>query len=115
LSNFRCKIDDREELTTGFKFNEWELRGVPLRIEIGPKDIKTGSVITARRDMTGKEGKSSVTWSQLEKEVETLLTSIQANLLAKATEFRDSHIYEPKTYKELKDVINKGWALCPWC
>ena len=115
LTNFRCKIDDRTELTPGFKFNEWELRGVPLRIEIGPKDIKTGSVITARRDMAGKEGKRSVTWSQLEKEVETLLTSIQANLLAKATEFRDSHIYEPKTYKELKDVINKGWALCPWC
>jgi len=80
LAKFRCKIDDRAELTPGFKFNEWELRGVPLRIEIGPKDIKTGSVITARRDIAGKEGKRSVTWSQLEKEVGTLLTTIQANL-----------------------------------
>ena len=53
-------MDDRSEVTPGFKFNDWEMRGVPLRIEIGPKDVEKGSVAFARRDMPGKAGKSFV-------------------------------------------------------
>lgn len=115
LAAFRCKIDDRPEVTPGFKFNEWELRGVPLRIEIGPKDIEKEMVMSARRDMPGKEGKASLPIGQLEAEVGNLLAAIQQNMLSKATRFRDEHTFEPTTYEELKEAINKGWALCPWC
>ncbi len=60
LSQFRVKVDDRSEVTPGFKFNDWELRGVPLRIEVGPKDIEKGTVTVARRDVPGKGGKSHI-------------------------------------------------------
>ncbi len=56
-SSFRIKLDDRTEVTPGFKFNDWELRGVPLRLEIGPKDVQNNSVMSARRDQPGKQGK----------------------------------------------------------
>lgn len=115
LSSFRCKLDDRAEMTPGFKFNEWELRGVPLRIEIGPKDVEKNAVMTARRDMPGKEGKVSIGMDQIELEAANILSAIQDNLLAKATKFRDEHTYEPETYEELKDAVNRGWALSPWC
>ena len=55
-AGFRLKVDSREELTPGFKFNDWEMRGVPLRIEIGPKDVEKGSVMAARRDVPGRDG-----------------------------------------------------------
>ncbi|MDO9128715.1 MAG: proline--tRNA ligase, partial [Anaerolineales bacterium] len=58
LAAFRLKVDDRSEVTPGFKFNDWEMRGVPLRMEIGPKDVEKGSVALARRDRPGREGKS---------------------------------------------------------
>ncbi|MBM3137282.1 MAG: proline--tRNA ligase [Chloroflexi bacterium] len=115
LSSFRCKVDDRAEMTPGFKFNEWELRGVPLRIEIGPKDVEKHAVLTARRDIPGKEGKLSIGMDQIEEEVANFLTAIQNNLLDKATRFRDENTFKPETYEELKQVVNKGWALSPWC
>lgn len=115
LAAFRCKLDDRAEMTPGFKFNDWELRGVPLRIEIGPKDIENHSVMTARRDIPGKEGKASVSLDLLQSEVEKLLTAIQKNMLDKATEFRENHTFKSKTYDELKEAVNKGWVLSPWC
>src|SRR5512142_2925810 len=92
----RLKFDDREEVTPGFKFNDWEMRGVPLRIEIGPKDIEKGSVALARRDKPGREGKSFVPQAGLAAAVTSMLEDIQASLLAKATAFRDANIHEPK-------------------
>ena len=65
LKSFRIKVDDREGLTPGFKFNDWEMRGVPLRIEVGPKDVEKGTVALARRDMPGKPGKSFVPQTQI--------------------------------------------------
>src|SRR4030066_1205423 len=59
-ADLRVKVDNRDDLTPGFKFNDWELRGVPLRIEIGPKDVAKGTVALARRDLPGKAGKSFV-------------------------------------------------------
>lgn len=115
LSSFRCKVDDRTEMTPGFKFNEWELRGVPLRIEIGPKDVEKHAVMTARRDIPGKVGKGSIGMDQIEVEATNLLTAIQNNLLDKATQFRDQNTFEPKNYEEFKEIVNKGWALTPWC
>ncbi len=115
LKDFRVKVDDRMEVTPGFKFNEWELRGVPLRLEIGPKDVAKNSVALARRDMPGREGKTFVSQDGIAQTVSDLLTEIQANMLQKATQFRDDHIFEPKDYDEFKEVIqNDGWCRVWW-
>ena len=115
LAEFRVKVDDRTEVTPGFKFNDWELRGVPLRIEIGPKDVEKNSVAIARRDRPGRAGKTFISQDQLAKQVREMLADIQSSLLAKATEFRDSNIHDPKDYGELKEVVQNGWALSWWC
>ncbi len=114
-AGIRLKMDDREEVTPGFKYNDWEMRGVPLRMEIGPKDVEKGSVALARRDVAGKNGKSFVSQTNLVATVNGLLTEIQSSMLKHATEFRDSHIFDPKTYDELKDVVQNGWAFSWWC
>ena len=115
LKSFRLKTDSREEVTPGFKFNDWEMRGVPLRIEIGPKDVQKGSLAFARRDLPGKAGKSFVKHEQLEAQVAEALQSIQASLFERALAFRRSHTFEPKDYNELKEVVEKGWAFSWWC
>ncbi len=111
----RLKFDDREEVTPGFKFNDWEMRGVPLRIEIGPKDVEKGTVAFARRDKPGKAGKSFVPQAGLTAAVKEMLVEIQSSLLAKATAFRDANIHEPKDYEDLKQIVQDGWAFAWWC
>jgi prolyl-tRNA synthetase len=111
----RVKVDERSEVTPGYKFNDWEMRGVPLRIEIGPKDVEKGTVALARRDRPGKEGKSFVPQAGLAAAAADLLVEIQKSLLQRATEFRDSHIFDPKDYTELTEVVQNGWALSYWC
>jgi len=115
LSGFRVKVDDRTEQTPGFKFNDWEMRGVPLRIEIGPRDVDNGVITLARRDMPGKEAKITVTIDQAAGTVAELLLAIHASLYDRAVAFRDSHIFDPKDYEEFKQVLNSGWALSWWC
>ncbi len=112
---FRIKMDAREGLTPGWKFNEWELRGVPLRIEIGPRDVEKESVVFARRDIPGREGKSFVPMAGLAAAVGEMLDTIQANMLAAATAFRDANIREAKDYDELKEIVSDGWARAYWC
>jgi prolyl-tRNA synthetase len=114
-AGIRAKVDDREEVTPGFKYNDWEMRGVPLRIEIGPKDVEKNSVALARRDIPGREGKSFVSQDGLAAAVSEMLTTIQTSLLAKATAFRDANIHDPKDYEELKKVVEDGWAYSWWC
>jgi len=114
-AGIRLKVDDRTEVTPGFKFNDWEMRGVPLRIEIGPKDVEKGTVTLARRDKLGREGKSFVPQADLARTVSGLLVEIQQSLLERATTFRDSHIFDPKDYAELKEVVQNGWAYSWWC
>lgn len=114
-AGLRVKVDDRTEVTPGYKFNDWELRGVPVRVEIGPKDVEKGTVAIARRDKPGKEGKSFVPQAGLAEVIKNLLTDIHASLLARATAFRDSHIFDPKDYNELKEVVQHGWAFSYWC
>ena len=111
----RVHVDDRVGITPGFKFNDWEMRGVPLRMEIGPRDVASGTVVIARRDIPGKGGKRSLAKDELTHEVPALLDDIQANLLAQAQEFRDSHLHEAKSYGELKEIVKDGWALIPHC
>jgi prolyl-tRNA synthetase len=115
LAGFRIKVDDREGVTPGFKYNDWEMRGVPLRIEIGPKDVEKNSVALARRDRPGKAGKSFVSQEGLEQTVADTLIDIQASLLAKATAFRDEHILQVSNYAELSAAVENGWALAWWC
>jgi prolyl-tRNA synthetase len=114
-AGIRLKVDDRTEVTPGYKFNDWEMRGVPLRIEIGPKDVEKGSVALARRDKPGREGKSFVPQAGLSTVVTDLLIDIQGSLLTRATAFRDSHIFDPQDYAELTAVLQNGWALSYWC
>jgi prolyl-tRNA synthetase len=115
LSAFRVHVDDRTEVTPGFKFNHWELRGVPLRIEVGPKDVEKESVMTARRDQPGKPGKKILSQQNLAAQLSELLDEIQAALLAKATAFRDANIHEPRDYEHLKEIVLGGWAYSWWC
>ncbi len=114
-AGLRIRMDEREEVTPGFKFNDWEMRGVPLRIEIGPKDVAQGNVALARRDLSGKAGKSSVAQAGLPDAAHKTLDEIQASLLARATAFRDANIKDPKTYDELRQVVQDGWAYSWWC
>jgi len=114
-AGIRVKMDDRENVSSGFKFNDWEMRGVPLCVEIGPRDVEKGSAALARRDKPGREGKSFAPQTNLESTVSLLLTEIQDSMLAKATEFRDANIHDPKDYDEMKKVLENGWALSYWC
>ena len=115
IQSFRIKIDRREEVTPGFKFNDWEMRGVPLRIEIGPRDVQNSTLAFSRRDMPGKAGKTFVKHTQIEAQVAEALQSIQATLFERALAFRRANTYEPKDYDELKTVVDKGWAFSWWC
>jgi prolyl-tRNA synthetase len=111
----RVKLDDRDEVSPGFKFNDWELRGVPLRIEIGPKDVEKNQVVFARRDLPGKAGKSFVSQDGLADSVTETLGTIQAELYRRSLEFRQQNTHWPKTYDEFRQVIEDGWALAWWC
>lgn len=115
LAAFRVKVDDRTEVTPGFKFNDWELRGVPLRIEVGPKDVEKGTIALARRDIPGREGKSFVPQAGAASTVSNMLDQIQSGIFQKAVKFRKDHIFDPKTYAELKEVLQNGWAYSWWC
>ncbi|MBO9343556.1 MAG: proline--tRNA ligase [Roseiflexus sp.] len=110
----RFKIDDRDNLTPGFKFNEWELKGVPIRVEIGPKDIEKGSVAIARRDQPGREGKSFVPQDGLTDRLTALLEEIQQALYRRALTFREEHTADVATYDELKQQVERGFARCYW-
>ena len=111
----RVHIDVREGQRPGFKFNDWEMRGVPVRIEIGPKDIQNNAAVLARRDILGKAGKQSVSQDGIVTAVQALLRAVQANLLQQATEFRDASIHDVATYDELQAVIDEGgWARGWW-
>jgi len=115
LSGFRIKVDGRSEVTPGYKFNDWEMRGVPLRIEIGPKDVEKGSVALARRDLPGKAGKSFVPQQGLATRVEQTLNQIHMSLFERALAFRQANTHDPQSYDELLQVVQDGWALSWWC
>ncbi len=115
LGDLRVTIDRREGLTPGFKFNEWEMRGVPLRLELGPRDIAAQSVTLARRDRPGKSGKSSVARQGLAVHMAEALADIQASLYDRALEARLSRTHEPKDFAEFAQVVEQGFALSWWC
>ncbi len=110
----RVMLDDRDTQTPGWKFNEWELRGVPLRLEIGPKDLEKSQVVLARRDTREK---SFVPMDGLTAHVEQLLADIQQALLQRALTFRQEHTSETDSYDEFKQILDgrPGFVISPWC
>ena len=113
-SKFRVKIDDRENLSPGFKFNEWELKGVPLRIEIGPKDIENGSVVFSKRD--GTDDKFSVPISDISKKIDSVLEDIQINMLDSSRKYQEDNTIHVSTKDELIEALNSkpGFVTCYW-
>ena len=111
----RVKMDEREGMSPGFKFNDWEMRGVPLRLELGPKDVAKGSVVLARRDRPGKEGKAFVAQQGIAASVVQLLEEIQKALYERALEFRKSNTADTSNYGDFKKAVEKGFALSWWC
>jgi prolyl-tRNA synthetase len=110
----RVMLDDRDAYTPGWKFSEWELRGVPLRLEIGPKDLEKSQVLVARRDTREKLG---VPMDGLVARIQGLLDEIQQNLLARAVAFRDEHTQRADTYDAFKQAMEgrPGFVIAPWC
>ena len=112
--SYRMKIDDRDNISPGFKFNEWELKGVPLRIEIGPKDIEKNSVVFSRRD--GVDGKNSISINDVSQKLKDNLDDIQSNLLETSKNFRKDNTIHVDSKAELIDTLNStpGFVTCYW-
>jgi prolyl-tRNA synthetase len=112
-AEIRVTLDERDE-RPGWKFAEWELRGVPLRLEIGPKDIEKSQVLIARRDTREKLG---VPMQGLAGRVRELLEAVQKNLFDRAVAFRDEHTQRVSTYDEFKAAMEgrPGFVIAPWC
>ena len=110
----RVTLDDRDVYTPGWKYAEWEMRGVPLRLEIGPKDIEKSQVILVRRDTREK---IQTPMARLVERVGELLVTIQANLLDRATQFRDDHTVRVTSREEFGQVLEgrPGFVIAPWC
>lgn len=106
---YRVKLDDREGLTPGFKFNHWEVRGVPVRLEIGPREVADGLVSIYRRD-TGAKVEAAL--SELELSLENLMAAIHQNLYDQALDFAKAHIYRVESLEEIDD--RPGWFEASW-
>jgi prolyl-tRNA synthetase len=108
------KIDDREQHSPGWKFNDWEKRGVPLRIEVGPKDLDKNQVTLARRD-NGQ--KAPVPQDGLDRAVSEMLETIQKSLYERASEFREKHTYRVDDYKKFPEILDAegGFLWSGWC
>ncbi|CAA9443704.1 MAG: Prolyl-tRNA synthetase, archaeal/eukaryal type [uncultured Rubrobacteraceae bacterium] len=115
-AGFRMEVDLDEEHSPGWKFNEHELRGVPVRIELGPKDIENEQAVLVRRDVAGKEGKEFVPRTGLPERLRTLLDEIQENMFRQAAEFRDENTRRAESYGEFKEIIEekRGFVVAPW-
>jgi prolyl-tRNA synthetase len=114
IVRFRTKFDDREGYSPGFKYNEWEMKGVPVRLEIGEKDMANDSVMSVRRD-TGE--KKPIKVAEVSDELDRLMVSIHDNLYSRASEFLKAHLHRADTYEELKKTLKEkgGIVAAPWC
>jgi len=113
LPEYRIHVDDRLEFTPGYKFNDWEMKGVPLRLEIGPKDLEKKSVMFVRRD-TGE--KTSANDNDVTNKVKNILQQIQDNMYKKAKELLDKNFHDVNDYDKFKKMINDGgFVKTSWC
>ena len=102
--SFRVYVDDRDNISPGFKFNEWELKGVPLRIEIGPRDVENKSVVFSRRD--GVDGKFNISLDDVNAKVSESLDDIHNYLLESSRNFRKENTVHVNSYEELITALN---------
>src|SRR6266849_10042773 len=118
-AGLRARLDERAGVTPGFKFNDWEMRGVPLRIEIGPRDIASGEAVLARRDMTGPEAKSKASMTTIAETVSAMLAEIQASLYAQAKTAMVANTRKFDDYdafkKHMEGEGGGGFADLYWC
>jgi prolyl-tRNA synthetase len=114
LDGVRVKVDDREDLRPGFKFNDWELRGVPVRLELGPRDLDQEQVTVARRDIMEK---AAHPLSAVADHVRGLMPVIQQELRDQAVAFTEEHTIRPSSYEEMRTFLEAsgGFAVAPWC
>ena len=109
----RVRLDSRDEWTPGYKFNDWEMKGVPLRIEIGPKDIAKGRIVLVRR---ANQKKTDLEFGKLENGVQSVLNEIQLNLFEKAKKFLEGRTKAVTDFEKFKSELDKGMFLSsPWC
>jgi prolyl-tRNA synthetase len=112
-AGIRVHVDDRPQVSPGFKFNDWELRGVPLRLEVGPRDLAAGTALMAKR--LGDEGKTSIPFDIAPEVVLAALEEFQEFLLRRATDFRDEHTVTVDTWDEFVAAVATGWARALHC
>ncbi|MBL7135383.1 MAG: proline--tRNA ligase [Candidatus Marinimicrobia bacterium] len=103
--NIRYLVDDNEQTSPGWKFNQWEMKGVPLRVEIGPRDLEKNQIVLVRRDIKGKK---FVSLEKASESIEELLETIQNDLFKKALDFREKNTFSVENYNEFKKVIEDG-------
>ncbi|HPT65728.1 MAG TPA: proline--tRNA ligase [Candidatus Woesebacteria bacterium] len=113
-SNYRCQLDDTVDESAGFKFNKWEMKGVPIRIEIGDKEADLDSVILVRRDTLEKQ---TIKIADLEKNIDQLLIDIQSNLLEKHKKFTQNNTFSVDSFDEFKKIMSttRGFISAHWC
>jgi len=111
--NLRVHLDDREQLTPGFKFNDWEMKGIPIRIEIGPKDIAKKQVVLVRRH---NRTKTSLNMDSLTEEISSELKNIQKEMFDAAKKILDERVVKVSEYQKFKEQLDNGKMIdCSWC
>jgi prolyl-tRNA synthetase len=111
------KVDDRDQYQPGYKFAEWELKGAPIRVELGPKDLEKNACVLARRDLPGKEAKMfGVPLDQAPTKISSLLKEMQSALFDRAKKYRDENLHEVDSYDDFKKKIEEpgGFFLAHW-
>ena len=111
-AGFRVKLDDRDTVSPGFKFNDWELKGVPVRLEVGPRDLENGVVTVFRRDTLEK---FTLPLGEIAEKLGGLLEEIQQTLFDQAKAFRDERTVTVNSMEELETAVNQGFAKAMWC
>ena len=111
-AGYRVKLDDRDTVSPGFKFNDWELKGVPVRLEVGPRDLENGVVTVFRRDTLEK---FTLPMEGLSEKLGEVLEDIQKTLYEQARTFRDERTVEVHNMTELEAAVQNGFAKAMWC
>ena len=111
--NLRVHLDDREQLTPGFKFNDWEMKGIPIRIEIGPKDIAKNQVVLVRRH---NQVKTSIEMDSSSEKISSELKNIQKEMFDAAKKILDERVVRVSEYQQFKEELENGKMIdCSWC